>query len=40
VLLQASMSDERDRATLERIQRLIRKRDLMTKMNAVTTAGI
>ena len=40
VLLQTSMSDERDAATLERIQHLIRKRDLMTKINAVTTAGI
>jgi Putative zinc-finger len=40
VLLQASLADERDAATLERIQRLIRKRDLMTKINAATAAGI
>jgi Putative zinc-finger len=40
VLLQASLADEHDSATLERIQRLIRKRDLMTKINAATAAGI
>ena len=40
VLLQASLAEERDSATLERIQRLIRKRDLMTKINAATAAGI
>jgi putative zinc finger protein len=40
VLLQASLSDTRDADTLERIQRLIRKRDLVTKMNVVASAGM
>ena len=40
VLLQASLSDETDAATLAQIQRLIRKRDLLEKMNVVTTRGL
>ena len=40
VLLQASLSDEADTATLAQIQRLIRKRDLLEKMNVVTTRGL
>lgn len=41
VLLQASMSDKPDASSLEQLQRLIRKRDLVTKMGLVTTtAGI
>lgn len=40
VLLQTSMSDKPDMATLEQLQRLIAKRDLVTKMEVVTTAGL
>ena len=40
VLLQASLSDENDAATLGQIQRLIRKRDLVEKMTVVTTRGL
>ncbi len=40
VLLQTSMSDTPDPATLEQLQRLIAKRDLVTKMEVVTTAGL
>jgi hypothetical protein len=32
VLLQASLCDQQDAATLDRLQRLIRKRDLVSKM--------
>lgn len=32
VLLQTSLSDQRDAATLDRLQRLIRRRDLVSKM--------
>jgi hypothetical protein len=39
VLLEASMSDGRDRAALERVQRLIAKRDLVVKMQVVAAAG-
>lgn len=35
VLLQASMTDEKDPSALPQIQRLIRKRDLLEKMDAV-----
>jgi hypothetical protein len=35
VLLQASAGDGRDRETLERVQRLIRRRDLMVKMDLI-----
>lgn len=37
VLLEASMSDKRDRAALERVQRLIAKRDLVVKMQVMAT---
>jgi anti-sigma factor RsiW len=41
VLLQVAMSDERDASALEQLQRVIRKRDLVTKIELVTTtAGI
>lgn len=39
VLLEASMSDTSDRAALERVQRLIAKRDLVVKMQVVAAAG-
>ena len=39
VLLEASMSDKKDRAALERVQRLIAKRDLVLKMQVVTAAA-
>lgn len=39
VLLEASMSDSRDRAALARVQRLIAKRDLVVKMQVVAAAG-
>ena len=35
VLLQTSMSEQRDTASLEHLQRLIRRRDLITKMEVV-----
>ena len=35
VLLQTSMSEQRDAASLEQLQRLIRRRDLITKMEVV-----
>jgi hypothetical protein len=40
VLLQTSMVEEPDPETLEHIQRLIRTRDLVTKMNVVERSGI
>ncbi len=40
VLLQTSMAQESSRGDLEQIQRLIRKRDLVTKMNVVVTTGL
>ncbi len=40
VLLQASLTDETDPASLAQIQRLIHKRDLLEKMDVVTTAGL
>ncbi|HXW03741.1 MAG TPA: zf-HC2 domain-containing protein [Vicinamibacterales bacterium] len=39
VLLQTSMSEQLDADAVGQIQRLIRKRDLVTKMNAVAMAG-
>jgi hypothetical protein len=39
VLLEASMSDGKDRAALERVQRLIAKRDLVVKMQVMAAAG-
>ena len=39
VLLEAAMSDTADRAALERVQRLIMKRDLVVKMQVKAAAG-
>jgi hypothetical protein len=39
VLLEASLSDTTDPQALERVQNLIAKRDLVVKMQVVTTAG-
>jgi hypothetical protein len=39
VLLQTSMSESLDDETVTQIQRFIRKRDLVTKMNAVARSG-
>ena len=39
VLLQTSMSEQRDAASLEHLQRLIRRRDLITKMEIVHASG-
>ena len=39
VLLQASMSEEQDAGSLEHLQRLIRRRDLITKMEVVRAAA-
>jgi hypothetical protein len=39
VLLEASMSEKMDRAALERVQRLIAKRDLVVKMQVMAAAG-
>jgi hypothetical protein len=39
VLLEASMSDAADRGSLERVQRLIARRGLVSKMQIVTTAA-
>ena len=40
VLLQTSLTDEQDPASLPQLQRLIQKRDLLEKMDVVTTTGI
>jgi hypothetical protein len=40
VLLQASFTDARDPASLPQIQRLIRKRDLVGKMDVVAASGL
>jgi hypothetical protein len=40
VLLQTSMAEAPDAASLEQIQRLIRRRDLVTKMEVVNSAGL
>jgi hypothetical protein len=40
VLLQASFTDVRDPASLAQIQRLIRKRDLVEKMDVVAMSGL
>ena len=40
VLLQASLSRDPDPSTLQQIQSLIRKRDLVTKMNVVNVGGM
>jgi hypothetical protein len=39
VLLEASMSDRQDPDSLERVQRLIAKRDLVVKMQVMAAAG-
>jgi Putative zinc-finger len=39
VLLQTSMSQDPDRESLEQLQRLIQRRDLLTKMNVVYAGG-
>jgi len=39
VLLEASLSDNSDRDALQRLQRLIAKRDLVVKMQVVATSG-
>jgi hypothetical protein len=40
VLLQVSLSGDRQPATLAQIQRLIRKRDLVTRMDLMASAGM
>ncbi len=40
VLLQASLTDDRDPASLTHIQRLIERRDLVAKMDAVSLSGL
>ena len=40
VLLQTSLTDETDPDSLPQLQRLIRKRDLLEKMDVVTTTGL
>jgi hypothetical protein len=40
VLLQTSLTDETDPSSLPQIQRLIGKRDLLQKMEAVGTTGL
>jgi hypothetical protein len=40
VLLQASFADVRDPASLAQIQRLIRRRDLVEKMDVVAVSGL
>ena len=40
VLLQTSLTDDTDPASLPQLQRLIQKRDLLEKMDVVTTTGL
>ena len=40
VLLQTSLTDEKDPDSLPQLQRLIQKRDLLEKMDVVTTTGL
>ena len=40
VLLQTSFTDDKDPSSLPQLQRLIRRRDLIEKMDVVTTTGI
>lgn len=40
VLLQTSLTDDKDPAALPQIQRLIKRRDLIEKMDVVTTTGL
>jgi hypothetical protein len=39
VLLETALSDNSDRDALERLQRLIAKRDLVMKMQVISTGG-
>jgi len=39
VLIEASMAEKPDRDTLERVQRLITKRDLVVKMQVVAASS-
>jgi hypothetical protein len=40
VLLQTSLTDDKDPSALPQIQRLIKRRDLIEKMDVVTTTGL
>jgi hypothetical protein len=40
VLLQTSLTDDKDPSSLQQIQRLIRRRDLIEKMDVVATMGL
>jgi hypothetical protein len=40
VLLQTSLTDAKDPSSLPQLQRLIRRRDLIEKMDVVTTKGL
>jgi len=40
VLLQTSLTDDKDPASLPQLQRLIQKRDLLEKMDVITTTGL
>lgn len=40
VLLQTSLTDDKDPSSLPQIQRLIKRRDLIEKMDVVTTTGL
>lgn len=40
VLLQTSLTEEKDSSSIQQIQRLIRRRDLIEKMDVVTTTGL
>jgi hypothetical protein len=40
VLLQTSLTDDKDPASLPQLQRLIQKRDLLEKMDVLTTTGL
>jgi hypothetical protein len=40
VLLQTSLTDDKDPASLPQLQRLIQKRDLLEKMDVMTTTGL
>jgi hypothetical protein len=40
VLLQTSLTDDKDPSSIQQIQRLIRRRDLIEKMDVVTTTGL
>jgi hypothetical protein len=40
LLLEASMTEQADAESLESLQQLIRRRDLLTKMEVVKTSGL